>query len=141
MIIPPAPAGIEVSVHNLIQSDLDEVLTEKGFSGATINTIKVLDAALEVTETSPIENLDAVESVRNAISTEILPEEIIASCKNNTPGAAELPMDTPDVDLSDYMARDEYTLTTYGMLKETTTDTLCIKGKIRYQLSLIVSTQ
>jgi hypothetical protein len=141
LVIPPAPSGIEVSVHNLIQSDLDDVLAQKGFPGATINTIKVLDASLLVTENSPIDNLDAIETVRNGISTEALPEAIIASCKNTTPGAVELPMDTPDTDLSDYMVNDEYTLTTYGMLKENTTDTLCIRGKIRYQLSLTVNTQ
>ena len=138
LAIPPAPAGVQVYVHTLMQSDIESMLSAYSESEVTVNKIEVLDAFIEVMEESNIPNLNAVESITTSISTSMLEEQIIASCTNTLSDADRLPMEVEPVDIAGYMGASEYYLTNYGMLREATTDTLWIRGQIRYQLSLTV---
>jgi hypothetical protein len=138
--IPPAPAGIKVNFQQIMQNDIDRTLENQGYGEATVKSIIVVDASLEVMEDSNVPTLNSVESVITKISTETLPEATLISCINNTPDATLLPMESENLEVSNYMQGPSYILTVYGTLKETTTDTLHIIGRIKYQLDLDVQT-
>jgi hypothetical protein len=140
VIIPPAPSGIEITIYSLMETNLDQMLESKGYRDATVNSIRVLDADIEVAEDSKIRNLNPVETIVTRMLTEFLPEVTVATYKNTVTDAVSAPMETEDTDVSAYMEDEEYILSTSGMLRETTTDTLRLRGRIRYRLGLTVRT-
>ena len=138
--IPPAPAGLEISVVTPMQFDLEGELAANGYENVTVNSIQILDASLEVNEGSNVPNLNALDHINASVSTSVLPQEAIASVENTAPDQTVLPMETTDTDLTDYLSSEEYNLATTGMLKENLTDTLKMKVLVRYRVSLHVST-
>jgi hypothetical protein len=138
IVIPPAPAGTAVNFKQIMQNDIDQTLENQGYGDATVKSIKVINASIEVMEDSQVTNLNSVESVITKISTETLPETTLMTCINNTPDAILLPMEPENLEVSNYMQEPEYNLIVYGTLREATTDTLHITGKIQYQIDLNV---
>ena len=139
LIIVPAPAGFQVSFSTPMQSDMDNLLAARGYSNATITSIQMADASMTIDEKSNITNFNAVELITTSISTPVLPEEMIASFENTLEDAENVTMETPGTELADYLTNDEYILVTTGKLKEDLTDTLRIKGKIRYRISFNIA--
>lgn len=140
LAIPPAPAGMQVYVHTLMQSDLDQIIEEYGDATATLQKVEVTEAYIEVMDRSKVKDLNAVKSVTTTLSTENLTEVTIASVINDAREAIMLPMEIHETDITDYVDTEEYILTNYGELQETLTDTLWVRGKMRYQLTLNVTT-
>lgn len=139
LAIPPVPEGVELSVQTLMHFDLEEELALNGYDNVTVNSIQISYASFEVMESSNIRNLNPVDFISFAVSTDNVAEETIASVNNTTVDAVFLPLQTTDSDLTDYLSDTEYTLITSGSFKESTTDTLWVKAKIRYRVSLGVS--
>ncbi len=137
--IPSAPAGIPVILQTTMETDIKEIAAAKGYPDATINYVKVHEAIMEVTEKSNVPNLNAIDTIGISISNNLLSEKTIAYVKNNVPDAGSLPMETPDVDISDYLESVTYNLANYAMLKETLADTLWVKGRIRYTIRLAIA--
>jgi hypothetical protein len=137
--IPPAPSGIPVILQITMETDIKEIAAAKGYPDATINYVRVQDAIMEVSEKSNVPNLNAIDTLGISISNNLLNEKNIAYVKNNLPDAGSLPMETPNIDISDYLESVTYNLTNYTMLKETPADTLWVKGKIRYKIRLTIA--
>jgi hypothetical protein len=140
MVIPPAPAGLEVNLQQIMQNDIEETIADQGYGEVTVKSIKVVDASIEVMEDSRIPNLNAIGSVITKISTSSLPEVTLISLVNETPDATLLPMESDDLEVSSYMQEETYNLSVYGSLVEATTDTLHVKGRIKYRIDLDVQT-
>jgi len=138
IIIPPAPAGTEVTVQQAMQNDIEQTIVSEGYGEATVKSIKVNDALIRVQENSQVLTLNSIESIITGISTYNLTEVTLLMCTNNLHDAVSLPMEPSGIDVSGYMQDNEYFLSIQGRLKETLTNTLRIQFLIKYQISLDV---
>jgi hypothetical protein len=141
LLIPPAPAGTEMTVQHVMENDIEQTLQSEGYGNATIKGIKVIDASIKVQENSQVSTLNAIESVISNISTNNLPAVTLLTCTNNQPDASSLPMESDAADVSNFMQNSEYNLATLGRLKETLSDTLRIQILIKYQITFDVHTE
>ena len=137
-IIPPAPAGIPVEMMTTMEANLDEVITSNGYNNATVNSVEVEDAIMGVTEKSNVSNLNAIDTLSISVSTDQLSETAIAHCKNTIIDAETLSLETRSVNVNSYIESEQYNLITYGMLKESLTDTLWLTARIRYKVKLTI---
>jgi hypothetical protein len=140
MIIPPSPAGLDITMQQIMENDIQQTLQDQGYGNATVKSIKVADASLQVMEDSNVPNLNAIESISANISTDNVPEVTFLSCVNTVPDATVLPFESDNTELSSYLEDPQYILTVHGILKEDITDTLHIKGLVKYQIALDVQT-
>ncbi len=139
--IPPAPAGIEIAMDSVMAFDMEALLAAEGYDMSALQSVKLLDGTLEVSEKSRIDNLASVAYFNNAIATESLSPTQIATCESDSTATGSLPMQIEDVELKGYLTGNSYTLTTTGMLSQAIADTLWIKCRVRYQITVAVSAQ
>jgi hypothetical protein len=138
IMVPPAPAGFPIVISSDVQSDLESLLADKGYTNATVQNLKLADVILEVDETSPVGNFNSIDTLSTSIETTELPQKNVANCKNEQADADILNMNTSNADLLNYVKNNSYSLHTSGMLKEHLTDTLRMKGKINFRVTVLV---
>jgi hypothetical protein len=139
LAIPPAPAGIGINMDILMQSDIDKILADYGDASASVEKVVVSEAYIEVMDKSPVRNLNAVGSITTKLSTDELAEITIGTIYYKTADAEQLPMEIADADITNYVETAEYRLINYGVLRETTSDTLWLRARLKYELHLNVA--
>lgn len=138
--IPPVEAGTAFSTETVFREDLENLLAEHGYGNATINSVNILDAMIEVSGKSRIETLNAIDTVSISASTAQLIERTIACQKNNQVNATFLSLDISDSDVTSYIESEACNLTYFTGLKENIDDTLWVSAKIQYEINFTVET-
>lgn len=136
MIIPPTGAGEELLIENELPGEVDEILTENNQSGATVKSVVVKEASVRINENSRVSNFNAIESFYITLLTGGVSSDTIASVLNNSEDAVELPMETGEINVAEFLESDEYSLFIHGALAEEIADTLLVTGRVRYEIVL-----
>ena len=138
--IPPVQAGTAFSTETIFREDLDSLLAKHGYENVTVNSVKVLNALILVSEKSRVANLNAIDTVSISASTDQLEERTVAYQKNTEIDATSLFMLMPEADVTPYIESEACNLTYFGGLKENIEDTLWVTAKIQYEIKFTVKT-
>ena len=133
--IPPAEAGYQEYTHSILQTDLDEILEKEGQEGKNIKEIKVHELTLEVMDKSVAPDFNSVSYLCALINDGQLTDTI--ACGYDIPyGVSEIEMNVEKSNVKRYLDLDEYNITMNGELRETLSDTLWVKGMVKYEIIL-----
>lgn len=135
VLVPPAEACYHEFSQNLMYTDVEDILEKEGQQGKNIKQIKVHELNLNIMEKSTIENFDAVEFLCAEIS-EGTDYDTIACVFNIPDNVSTISMDIVQNNVKDYVSMEEYNIIMTGNLREELTDTLWVKGKVKYEIIL-----
>lgn len=131
----PTLAGEQVFSEEVFPNDLDSIIDANGQNIADLNEVFVRDAKIEIMNKGEGKNFDAFASITaEGVFGNKVTELAIAN--NIQDGVDQLIFDVTDENLTEFLNEQEYQLKVKGYLDQELTDTLVVKGKIRYDVGL-----
>ncbi len=135
--VPQSPAGEYIFIEELLPTNIDDAINETNADYSSIKSIILIEATAEILNNENEElNYDAFSSVKVAISTDGLPEKVIAEITEIPDEADELVMDLQNTDVTEYLDAEKYFVTAYAVLDKDIETPMNILVKLRYKITL-----
>jgi hypothetical protein len=128
----PSDAGEYTFTETVMQSDLQQEISDNGGSIGNLKEVTIEEATLEVV--SPGKNLDAFSWVEVYVSTPTIAEAMVASIETIPDGQTSVALQLSEEDLKNLLEEDEYTVRVVGELDEPITESIDLKIKIKYDV-------
>ncbi len=133
-IVNPEEKGNYVESYKMLSTDLDSIIKEEGHNLADLESVKLHEATAEVIEDGG--NFDPVESIEIIIEATGLPAITLASKDNVPDGLTFSTLDVYTGELKDYLKADSYKLTIKLFLDEDLEESMKIRAKLKYKITL-----
>jgi hypothetical protein len=129
----PDKAGTYMETIEIVDSDLDSLIEAEGQNMGELNSVKIKDATIQVMGEG---NLDPFKSFLFTI--EAPGKEIIkiAEVTEVPTGLTEMPLTKEEVDLSDYLKSDQYTIKVKTVLDQDLETHMNMRARVRFEIKV-----
>ncbi|MBN2274162.1 MAG: hypothetical protein JXR41_04115 [Bacteroidales bacterium] len=129
----PDNAGTYTEKIEVIDSNLDSLIEAEGQNVGELNSVKIKDAMILVLGEG---NLDPFESFLLTIEAPGKAVVKIAEVTSVGLGLKEIPMIKEEVDLSDYLKSDQYTIKVKTVLDQDLETHMNMRARVRYDIKV-----
>jgi hypothetical protein len=129
----PDNAGAYFETVQVVNSDLDSIINAEGQNVGDINSVKIKDAGIEVMDGG---NLDPFESFLLTIEAPDKAVVTIAQVTTVPAGISEITLINEEVDLTDYLKSDQYTIKVKTVLDQDLETPRMLRAKVRFDIKV-----
>ena len=133
-IVNPNEKDEYVKSYKALQSDLESIIEDQGYSVADLESVKIHEATVEVTGQAG--NFDPVESIEIMIKAQGLDEITFASKENVPDGLTFATLDVYDGEMKEYLQASEYTITLKLLLDQDLEEPMTIHAELKYKITV-----
>lgn len=137
-VLPTDYIGDTTLATNVVQSDFDSAIEEAGLAPEDVESIKLKEATIAITDEDTTLTFDYFESVEAAIQVEGMDELVIASVNSIPAGSRSLDCDVSNSDLMDYVTVSEYTIVAKGKTVKAIEKNINIRGTLTFSIKTSV---
>lgn len=135
--VPQSAEGEYIFSEELLTSDIDSIIGVVNADYSSIESIILTEVKAEISGNENGElNYEAFSSVKVAISTDILPEKVIAEITDIPVDADELTLNLQNTDVTEYLDAEKYYVSSYAVLNKNLENPMDILVKLRYKITL-----
>ena len=129
----PDQAGTYFETIEVVSSDLDSIIEAEGQNVGELNSVKIKDAGIQVMDGG---NLDPFESF--AITLEAPGKAVVTVAEGTSvaAGLTEISLVSDEVDLTDYLKSDQYTIKVKTVLDQDLETPRMLRAKVRFAIKV-----
>jgi len=129
----PDQAGTYSEVVRVVDSDLDSLIEAEGQNIGEINSVKIKDAFIQVMDGG---NLDPFESFLITLEAPGKSVVTVAEVTSVSAGLTEITLINEEVDLTDYLESDQYTIKVKTVLDQDLETPRLLRAKVRFEIKV-----
>jgi hypothetical protein len=129
----PDQAGTYTEVVEVVDSDLDSLVEAEGQNIGELNSVKIKDAAILVMDGG---NLDPFGSFLLTLEAPGKDAVTVAEVTSVADGVSEISLVNEEVDLTDYLESDQYTIKVKTVLDQDLETTRSLRAKVRFEIKV-----
>jgi hypothetical protein len=129
----PDKAGTYMETIEIVDSDLDSLIEAEGQDMGELNSVKIKDALMQVRGEG---NLDPFKSFLLTIEAPGKEVVKIAEVTEVPAGLTEMPLTKEEVDLSDYLKSDQYTIKVKTVLDQDLETHMNMRARVRFEIKV-----
>jgi hypothetical protein len=129
----PDTAGTYSEIVQVVDSDLDSLIEAEGQNVGELNSVKIKDAGIQVMDNG---NLDPFESFLLTLEAPGKAAVTIAQVNSVSAGLTEIPLLNEEVDLTDYLESDQYTIKVKTVLDQDLETPRMLRAKVRFEIKV-----
>jgi hypothetical protein len=129
----PDKAGTFFETVDVEESNLDSIIEAEGQNIGELNSVKIKDAGIQVTDNG---NLDAFESFKITIEAAGKDPVTVAEVTTVPDGISEIALTKEAVDLSEYLKSDQYTIKVKTVLDQDLETQRSMRAKVRFEIKV-----
>ena len=133
-VLPTDFIGDTTLATNVIQSDFNSAIEEAGLTLEDVESIKLKEAVVEITNEDTTITFDFSEKVEATIEVDGLDEIVIASVDSIPEGARTLTCNVGDSELMDYVTAQEYIIRAKGKTVKAIEENMNIRGSLTFSI-------
>jgi hypothetical protein len=129
----PDHAGSYFETVQVVNSNLDSLIDAEGQNVGDVNSVKIKDAGIEVMDGG---NLDPFESFLLTLEAPGKAVVTIAQVNTVATGLTEIALINEEVDLTDYLKSDQYTIKVKTVLDQNLETPRMLRAKVRFDIKV-----
>ena len=129
----PDQAGTYFETVQVVDSDLDSLIEAEGQNVGEVNSVKIKDASIQVMDGG---NLDPFESFLLTLEAPGKAVVTIAEVTSVSTGLTEIALINEEVDLTDYLKSDQYTIKVKTVLDQDLETPRNLRAKVRFEIKV-----
>jgi len=129
----PDQAGAYFETVQVVESDLDSLIEAEGQNVGEVNSVKIKDAGIQVMDGG---NLDPFESFLLTLEAPGKEVVTVAEVTSVAAGLTEISLINQEVDLTDYLKSDQYTIKVKTVLDQDLETPRNLRAKIRFAIKV-----
>lgn len=129
----PDQAGAYFETVQVVESDLDSLIEAEGQNVGEVNSVKIKDAGIQVMDGG---NLDPFESFLLTLEAPGKEVVTVAEVTSVAAGLTEISLINEEVDLTDYLKSDQYTIKVKTVLDQDLETPRNLRAKIRFAIKV-----
>jgi hypothetical protein len=129
----PDIAGTYTETIEVVESNLDSLIEAEGSDAGEVNSVKIKDASVQVIGEG---NLDPFSSL--VITLEAPGKDVVtvAEVTSVPTGITEIQLTKKEVDLSNYLKSDQYTIKVKTVLDQDLETRMNMQARVRYEIKV-----
>jgi len=129
----PDQAGAYFETVQVVESDLDSLIEAEGQNVGEVNSVKIKDAGIQVMDGG---NLDPFESFLLTLEAPGKEVVTVAEVTSVAAGLTEISLINEEVDLTDYLKSDQYTIKVKTVLDQDLETPRNLRARIRFAIKV-----
>jgi hypothetical protein len=129
----PDQAGTYHESFSVVQSNLDSLIEAEGQNVGELNSVKIKDASIQVMDAG---NLDPFESFLITLEAPGMAVVTVAEVTTVETGLTEITLINEEVDLTDYLKSDQYTIKVKTVLDQDLETPRMLRAKVRFAIKV-----
>ena len=129
----PDQAGAYFETVQVVDSDLDSLIEAEGQNIGEVNSVKIKDAGVQVMDGG---NLDPFESFLLTLEAPGKAVVTVAEVTSVAAGLTEISLINEEVDLTDYLKSDQYTIKVKTVLDQDLETPRNLRAKVRFAIKV-----
>jgi hypothetical protein len=129
----PDQAGAYFETVQVVDSDLDSLIEAEGQNVGEVNSVKIKDAGIQVMDGG---NLDPFESFLLTLEAPGKAVVTVAEVTSLAAGLTEISLINEEVDLTDYLKSDQYTIKVKTVLDQDLETPRNLRAKVRFAIKV-----
>jgi hypothetical protein len=129
----PDQAGSYFETVQVVDSDLDSLIKAEGHKVGDVNEVKIKEAIIQVMDGG---NLDPFESFLLTLEAPGKDVVTIAQVNSVPAGLPEISLVNEEVDLTDYLKSDQYTIRVKTVLDQDLETPRLLRAKVRFEIKV-----
>jgi hypothetical protein len=129
----PDQAGAYFETVQVVDSDLDSLIEAEGQNVGEVNSVKIKDAGIQVMDGG---NLDPFESFLLTLEAPGKAVVTVAEVTSVAAGLTEISLINEEVDLTDYLKSDQYTIKVKTVLDQDLETPRNLRAKVRFAIKV-----
>jgi hypothetical protein len=129
----PDQAGAYFETVQVVDSDLDSLIEAEGQNIGELNSVKIKEAGIQVMDGG---NLDPFESFLITLEAPGKAVVTVAEVMSVSAGLTEIPLVNEEVDLTDYLESDQYTIKVKTVLDQDLETPRMLRAKVRFAIKV-----